>query len=185
MKELTKQAIATAFLKRLDNRPIHQITVKDICRDCSINRQTFYYHFRDVYELCFWIMERDLKEHLDCSGVSINDLPAYLHALFDYFSKHKQRVRHGYNALNRVQYETLFKERAKPVILHSLLSYEEAESVREENMTFLTSLYILTLSGILIKWIEEGLPDIYQDLDKYCLVLDASMQTLLRKFSEL
>lgn len=185
MKELTKQAIAASFLKLLGHKPINQITVKDICVDCGITRQTFYYHFQDVYDLCFWVTERDLRAHIEASSVDRADTQGYLRALFDYFVQYKQQVRHAYDALNRVQYETLLQERAKPVIMQRLLSYEEAGRVSEDNIEFIASFYTMGLGGFFIKWIEEGLPDEYRiQLDKYCMIMDGSMKSLLMKFAE-
>lgn len=185
MKELTKQVIAASFLKLLSNKPINQITVKDICKECGVNLQTFYYHFQDIYDLCFWIMERNLRERIENANVDRTDTQEFLRALFGYFVQYKQQIRHGYDAMNRVQYESLFKERVKPLIVQRLLSYEEAVAVSEENIDFIASFYTLGLSGFFIKWIEEGMPDEYHiRLDKYCMIMDGSMKSLLIKFSE-
>lgn len=185
MKELTRQAIADAFLKLLNNKPIGRITIKDICADCGVNRQTFYYHFQDIYDLCFWVMERNLRAHIEGLKIDRADTRGYLHALFGYFLQHKRQVQHAYDALNRVQYETLLKERAKPIIMQRLMSYDDAERVGGDDIDFIASFYILGLSGLFIKWIEEGLPDEYQvQLDKYCMIIDGSMKNLLMKFAE-
>lgn len=41
------------------------------------------------------------------------------------------------------------------------------------------------LGGFFIKWIEKGLPDEYRiQLDKYCMIMDGSMKSLLMKFAE-
>lgn len=184
MKELTKQAIAASFLSLLAYKPIGQITVKDICADCGINRQTFYYHFQDIYDLCFWVTERNLRAHIEASQVDRADTQGYLRALFAYFVCHRRQVRHAYDATNRLQYETLLKERAKPLMLQRLLSYEEAVHVSEEDIDFIASFYTLSLSGLFIKWIEEGLPDEYRiQLDKYGMIMDGSMRSLLLKFA--
>ena len=45
MANFTRKAIKEAFLKLLNQRPLSQITVKDIVEDCGINRNSFYYHF--------------------------------------------------------------------------------------------------------------------------------------------
>lgn len=43
-----KQAIIDAFWELLEEKPLSKITVKDIVERCQINRNTFYYHFRDI-----------------------------------------------------------------------------------------------------------------------------------------
>ncbi len=40
-------------------KPMDKITVKDLVEICGVNRQTFYYHFDDVYDLLEWVFEED------------------------------------------------------------------------------------------------------------------------------
>ena len=48
MPNFTQKAIKESFIKLLNEKPLHQITVKDIVEDCGVNRNTFYYHFTDI-----------------------------------------------------------------------------------------------------------------------------------------
>jgi len=57
---LTKTAIANCMKDLMNRQPFNKISVSDICRDCQINRKTFYYHFSDKYELIIWIFETDI-----------------------------------------------------------------------------------------------------------------------------
>ena len=45
MATFTRKAIMQTFLHILKNKPLDRITVKDICEQCEINRNTFYYYF--------------------------------------------------------------------------------------------------------------------------------------------
>ena len=45
MANFTKKAIQESFLRLLMERPLSQITVKDVVADCGVNRNTFYYYF--------------------------------------------------------------------------------------------------------------------------------------------
>ena len=51
MASFTKRAIIESFIRQLQNKPADKITVKDIVEDCGISRNTFYYHFKDIYEV--------------------------------------------------------------------------------------------------------------------------------------
>ncbi len=61
---ITKEAIRTAFSRLLSDRSFSKISVKDITQECGISRNTFYYHFRDKYELMDWIVRGDLEENV-------------------------------------------------------------------------------------------------------------------------
>ena len=48
MATFTRKAIMKTFLHILKNKPLDRITVKDICEQCEINRNTFYYYFNEI-----------------------------------------------------------------------------------------------------------------------------------------
>ena len=48
---ITKKIIATGFKELMQKKPFEKITISDIANVCGINRQTFYYHFQDKYDL--------------------------------------------------------------------------------------------------------------------------------------
>ena len=45
----TKLALANALKKLLQKKFLDDITVKELVEECEVNRQTFYYHFQDIY----------------------------------------------------------------------------------------------------------------------------------------
>lgn len=53
----TKQKVANALMELAKTEPLDKITVRDISRLSGINRQTFYYHFKDKTELLNWVYE--------------------------------------------------------------------------------------------------------------------------------
>ena len=64
MASSTKEALGKALKKMLSVKPIDKITVKDLVEECGVNRQTFYYHFDDVYDLLEWVFEEDTNKAL-------------------------------------------------------------------------------------------------------------------------
>ncbi len=58
--DLTKAMFAREIEEMMETTPLSRISVKELCRRCSSPRQTFYYHFRDKYELVAWIFFQDL-----------------------------------------------------------------------------------------------------------------------------
>ena len=51
---ITKSALASALKELMETTPFAKITVSDICAKCNMNRKSFYYHFRDIYDLVEW-----------------------------------------------------------------------------------------------------------------------------------
>ena len=54
MSEVTKRALEQSLKNLLLKKPLTKITINDITEDCGINRMTFYYHFKDIYDLVEW-----------------------------------------------------------------------------------------------------------------------------------
>lgn len=55
MAERTKIWIADTMKKLMAKKPLDKIRVTEICREAEIERPTFYYHFKDKYDLVTWI----------------------------------------------------------------------------------------------------------------------------------
>ena len=64
MPQFTKYALENSLKKLLLQKPLNKITINDITEDCGINRMTFYYHFRDIYDLVEWVCMEDAKKAL-------------------------------------------------------------------------------------------------------------------------
>ena len=60
MSEITKKALAESLKKLLSKNKLNKITIKEITEDCGVNRQTFYYHFKDIYDLLEWIYKNEV-----------------------------------------------------------------------------------------------------------------------------
>lgn len=61
VRENTKSMFAAALKELLKTRQLKNLRVNDICAWCGAKRQTFYYHFRDKYNLVAWIYWKDLE----------------------------------------------------------------------------------------------------------------------------
>ena len=56
---ITKRALAGALRELLEEQPFSKISVGEICERCQMARKSFYYHFRDKYDLVSWIYDVD------------------------------------------------------------------------------------------------------------------------------
>lgn len=59
MAERTKLWIANTMKELMKTKPLEKIRVTEICRLAEIERPTFYYHFKDKYDLVAWIFFHD------------------------------------------------------------------------------------------------------------------------------
>ena len=73
IRNSTKIAFANALKSLLATRELSAVRVQEICRLCGTERPTFYYHFRDKYDLISWIYEQDLRESMARSGENFGE----------------------------------------------------------------------------------------------------------------
>ena len=59
MAEITKMWIADKMRDIMKHKSIDKIRVTEICRAAGIERPTFYYHFKDKYDLVAWMFCTD------------------------------------------------------------------------------------------------------------------------------
>lgn len=59
MDNRTRRDLEDALRTLLERKPLAQIRVRELTEQCGLRRQSFYYHFKDVYELFDWSLQRE------------------------------------------------------------------------------------------------------------------------------
>lgn len=83
MANFTKKAIRASFINNLNEKPLTQITVRDIVEDCRVNRNTFYYYYQDLPQLMENIVNED-AERLSGSIPTIDSLDDCINAALEF-----------------------------------------------------------------------------------------------------
>ena len=183
MRQTTKEAIAQAFEGLLEKRSIDKITVKDIVTECGVNRQTFYYHFRDIYDLMEWALARSIERYTGRHLAEEMDWREQIKLLFHFFYLHRMVFLHGYDATNRMQYERAVVKWVSQMVRGRMDAYPQAAQVPDEKKDFISTVYARGCAGFLLEWVEEGMPDErHVRLDDYFLMIDGSIGHVLDKF---
>lgn len=60
----TKRKLAMALKELLQEKPLKKITIQDIVERSHMTRQSFYYHFQDVYEVLELICQYELVDRI-------------------------------------------------------------------------------------------------------------------------
>ena len=154
MSELTKRAIQESFKKLLSNQPLDKITVKNITDDCGVNRNTFYYHYSDVYQL---LEEIFVKEN-------------------------KKLIYHVYNSLHRETIERYLYSVSLDFAGKFIdnVSKTLKLSVSDDDKKFIASFYKYAIVGIVLDWLEGGMKSDPDELIKrMSKLLSGTLKTVL------
>ena len=115
MSNITKIAMAQSLKRMLLIKDLDKITISDITNDCGINRQTFYYHFKDIYDLLEWIFANEVVKKIE-KETTIKNWQENFKYVLDYMLENKKFIIKTYNSLSRKtlldflfkQYNTIF-----------------------------------------------------------------------------
>ena len=185
MSRLTKYALAQSLRKLLKERPLDKITVKDLVEDCGVNRQTFYYHFQDIYDLIAWSLNTEIDELLKSSDAQNSDLKKQLLRVFRYFEDNRQIILNGFDSVNHMQYERIIEQYAREHLREKLLLVPQSAFVSEEEREAIIDIYSCGFSGLFLKWIELGMPQEYHaKIEYYFILLDANLEFVIERFLE-
>lgn len=61
---MTKYILADAMKQLMEKKPFRKISVGEICDLCGMNRKSFYYHFKDKYDLVNWVFKTEIFNEL-------------------------------------------------------------------------------------------------------------------------
>ena len=100
MSEITKRAFASSLKKMLAKRPLEKIRVIDITEDCGVNRQTFYYHFKDIYDLLEWVYTNEATKALG-GKKTYETWKQGFKQIFQYILNNKEFVLSTFNSVSR------------------------------------------------------------------------------------
>ena len=59
VSEQTKRELAAALKEAMAQKPLDTITISELTNACGMRRQSFYYHFEDIYDLLRWMFENE------------------------------------------------------------------------------------------------------------------------------
>ena len=85
MKDRTKLALAKALQELLNTKSLDEVRVSELCSRCNLQRQSFYYHFQDKYDLVAWIFMQDTSRvFAECgSHLSLQFISSLLNTFYD------------------------------------------------------------------------------------------------------
>ncbi|MDD2959629.1 MAG: TetR-like C-terminal domain-containing protein [Lachnospiraceae bacterium] len=158
MTKFTKQAICASFMKLLNDRPLGQITVKDIVDDCGINRKTFYYYYQDIYALIDDLFKTDLERIKETLPTDM-EWPEAQKVLANDLLKNKTAVLHIYRSIDDTKLEQTAYEIGMQTIPKFIRARLENVEIEDSDLNLIASLFASALAGFLVRWFRGGMQD--------------------------
>lgn len=182
MSQTTKRALAASLKKLLTEKPLDKITVTDIAEDCQVNRQTFYYHFQDIYDLVEWIYTSEATAAIGGKKTYDTWQEGFLHT-FQYLLDNRAFVTRTYHSLSREHLERYLYSETYQLLIGVVEEKAAGLSVREEDRAFIAHFYKYGFVGLVLDWIGGGMKSEPQAIiDRLELVVRGSIPQALERF---
>ena len=181
MPSFTRNAIIASFLKLLNERPLHKITVKDIVEDCGINRNSFYYHFEDLPALVEAIVEENADKIME-EHASAASLEECLDIAIDFAMQNKKAILNIYHSVNRETYDQYLNRVCEYVVTGYVERVAGEYAICEEDKAILIKYYKCELIGQILDWMKDGMRyDIVKQFHRICSLFEGSAQIAFRR----
>lgn len=156
MPGFTKTAIMDAFLQLLDEMPMERITVQDIVQRCGVSRNTFYYHYGDVYALLEAAFRRDIQR-LQEQRLPGEPATAALGRLVSSVKARQRVFSHVYSSLNHDFLQRFLYQATEEVFMEYIQKTVRGLDVPDKDLRFVCYAYQSMLVGIFLNWVRDGM----------------------------
>lgn len=181
MVNTTKQTMEESLKRLLLQKPLHKITISDIAEDCGMNRMTFYYHFKDIYDLVEWSCEEDARRALDGKKTYETWQEGFLQ-IFQAVKENKPFIMNVYHSVSREQVENYLYKVTYDLLIGVVEEKAVGMTVRREDMEFVAHCYKYTFVGIMLDWIRGDMKaDPQEMINRLSLVIQGNISTALER----
>ena len=138
-------------------------SIQDITDDCGISRMTFYYHFKDIYDLVEWACIEDAQKvlgenrHYDSWEKGLLDI-------FKAVRENKPFILNVYHSVSREQIETYLYQLTYQLMIDVVEEKAVSLRVSTEDKDFIADFYKYALVGLMLDWIKKDMREDPQDL---------------------
>lgn len=182
MSQTTKRALATSLKKLLGEKPLDKITVIDIVEDCGVNRQTFYYHFKDIYDLVEWTFLNESIKALDGKNTYDTWQQGFL-KIFEYVLSNKALVVNVFHSVAREHLEYYLYKETYNLLIGVVEEIAEDMAVRDEDKAFIADFYKFAFVGLMIDWIRKGMrEDPAVIIERLSILIQGDIKKALEKY---
>ena len=182
MPELTKHALEQSLKHLLLQKPLNKITIADITEDCGISRMTFYYHFKDIYDLVEWACLEDASRALQ-GKKTYETWQEGLLQIFYAVRENKPFILNVYRCVSREQVEKYLTLLTDRLLLGVIQELSAGMTVREEDKSFIAQIYSYAFVGLMLDWVRLDMrPEPEVLVSRFARVIQDDLAGALERF---
>ena len=156
MENTTKLALEASLKELLRTKPIDRITINDLTEHCGISRMTFYYHFKDIYDLVEWACIESATRALAGQKTYDTWQQGFLQIL-QAVQRDKVFFTNVYHSISREHIENYLYRLTYDLLEGVVEEQARGMSVRPEDKAFIATLYKYMFVGLMLDWIRSDM----------------------------
>ncbi|AWW27502.1 TetR/AcrR family transcriptional regulator C-terminal domain-containing protein [Acetobacterium carbinolicum] len=182
MSQTTKKALEISLKNLLLKKPLDKITINDIASDCGISRMTFYYHFKDIYDLVEWSCVEDASKALNGKKTYDTWQQGFLQ-IFEVVLDNKPFIMNVYHSVSREQVEIYLYKLTYKLMIDVVEEQAIGITIREADKKFIADFYKYAFVGLMLEWIRGAMQEDPKILiDRLATLLQGQVATALNQF---
>lgn len=177
MPGFTRQIILHTLTELMNEKPLSKITVKDIVERCGVNRNTFYYHFRDIPDAVEAMVKEELNDILKDQKVpeSVSDC---MEILVNAVQKNKKAMIHLYRSIQRDVFADYLDHAAERVVEELINRAVGDFEMDQEDRHLISWYYKCVFVGVILDWLRHDMAyDILSDMHKLEYIYEKSLES--------
>ncbi|MGN0736092.1 MAG: TetR/AcrR family transcriptional regulator [Anaerovoracaceae bacterium] len=183
MTDFTKREIKTKFMELLSEKNFDKITVKELVDACGISRNTFYYHYHDIFEVMEDIFQCEIMKVVEAEKRYGSLKEAFLLST-KFAQENRKAMLHLHQSTKRTFFDDYLMRVSDKIIKEYIYQQAEGLEVDENDINLLSVFYKHGLMGILKEMIENGLQGGEEKLiERMAFILEGNIRNSLTKIS--
>lgn len=152
--------MVASFKKLVTKKCIDKITVKEVCELSEINRQTFYNHFTDIFDIFKFIFQEELSAEIAQNRTVETWCSGFL-ATMQYLKRHSKMVLHVYESSYRAEANTFFVRLSNRLLddVVDECTGNYGSQLSEDDRRFIVNFYRHVFTGLMMDWVNEGMKE--------------------------
>lgn len=156
--QITKKALAASIKQLMETVPLAKISIQEIVDNCGLNRQTFYYHFKDKFDLVNWIYYSEVIESIADSKHYDNWSDGILKILL-HINKNRAFYINALNTPGQNAFDGYLFEVTHKLAMGVVNEVAEGMNVFDPDKNFIADFYTHAFVGLTVQWIKKGMHD--------------------------
>jgi len=176
-----KKQMADSLKKLMAQKSLQKITIQEIADDCGMNRYTFYYHFKDIYDLLAWMFQEEALSLIQKSDNCLtwqDGFQLFLRTI----QENKEVCKCALNSLGQEALRNMFYQEVTHLMGLFLADIRGSHQVSEDYQHFLGDFYIAALSGTVMEWVRRDMDMPEETIMTYLrLILDDQIEKAFQR----